>query len=83
MFKQLTLERQVEMLNATFSEKDGFKKAIATMNDAYIRNDLKALQLLMYDKTYKPEEMKALLDDRNNNWMKQLPALMNEQPLLN
>ena len=81
LFKQLTLERQVEILNATFSEKDGFKSVIATMNDAYIRNDLKALQQLMYVKTYKPEEMKQLLDDRNNNWMTQLPKFMKEQSL--
>ncbi len=81
LFKQLTLERQVEILNETFSDKDGIKSAIATMNDAYIKNDLKTLQQLMYIKTYKPEEMKPLLDDRNNNWMKQLPKLMTNQPL--
>ena len=81
LFNQLTLERQVDMLNTVFTEKDGFKSSIATMNEAYIKNDLKALQQLMYANTYKPEEIKSLLDDRNNNWMKQLPNLMNKQSL--
>jgi uncharacterized protein YbaP (TraB family) len=35
----------------------------------------------MYGSTYKPEEMKPLLDDRNNHWIHQLPGLMKEQSL--
>jgi uncharacterized protein YbaP (TraB family) len=81
MFKQITLARQVALLNETFKEKDGLKSAIAVMNDAYIKNDLNALHQLMYAETYRPEEMKSLLDDRNNYWMEQLPKLMKEQPL--
>jgi uncharacterized protein YbaP (TraB family) len=81
MFKQLTLTRQIELLDETFKGRDGIKTAIATMNDAYVRNDLNALHQLMYGATYKPEEMKPLLDDRNNNWMQQLPALMSKQSL--
>jgi uncharacterized protein YbaP (TraB family) len=81
MFNQLTLPRQVEILNETFKEKDGLKSAIAVMNDAYKSNDLDALHQLMYAETYKPEEMKPLLDDRNNYWMQQLPKLMKGQSL--
>jgi uncharacterized protein YbaP (TraB family) len=81
MFKQLTLTRQVELLDETFKDKNSLKSAITTMNDAYIRNDLNGLHQLMYGATYKPEEMKHLLDDRNNNWMQQLPALMKRQSL--
>lgn len=80
LFKQLTLKRQVEMLNETFSNKEGFRSSIAAMNDAYIKNDLEALEQLMYVRSYKPEEMKPLLFDRNNNWLKQLPQIMKEQP---
>jgi len=78
MFKQSTLARQVEILNEIFKEEDGLKSAIAIMNNAYIRNDMNALQELMYGESYKPEEMKALLDDRNIHWMQQLPNLMKE-----
>ena len=35
----------------------------------------------MYTGSYKPEEIKVLLDDRNNHWVQELPALMQEQPL--
>jgi uncharacterized protein YbaP (TraB family) len=81
MFKQLTLARQVEIFDEIFKEKDGLKSAIAVMNDAYTRNDLDALHKLMYAETYKPEELKPLLADRNNYWMQQLPKLMKEQSL--
>ena len=81
IFKQLTLARQVEILNETFKKKDGLKSAIAVMNDAYTRNDLNALHKLMYAGTYKREEMKPLLDDRNHYWMQQLPELMKDQSL--
>ena len=81
LFNQLSLDRQIELLNETLNEKDGLRSAIAVMNDAYLRNDLKGLHDLMYGSNYKPAEMKALLDDRNNHWMQQLPTLMKEQPL--
>ena len=81
MFKQLTLKRQVELLDETFKEKDGLRQLIAIMNDAYISQNMTSLQELMYGSSYKPEEMKILLDDRNNYWMQQLPGLMKEQSL--
>jgi uncharacterized protein YbaP (TraB family) len=34
----------------------------------------------MYGDTYRPEEIKLLLDDRNKNWIMQLPGIMKEQP---
>jgi uncharacterized protein YbaP (TraB family) len=68
-------------LNETLKEKDGLKSAIAVMNDAYTRNDLNTLHKLMYAGTYKREEMKPLLDDRNHYWMQQLPELMKDQSL--
>ncbi len=51
------------------------------MNTAYTSQNLGELQQLMYGSNYKPEEVKALLDDRNTYWMQQLPRLMKEQPL--
>ena len=81
LFKQLTFARQVELLNETLRDPGSFKTLITTMNDAYLRNDLNALHQLMYGSTHKPEEMKPLLDDRNNHWIHQLPGLMKEQSL--
>lgn len=81
IFGQMTLQRQVVLLSEMFKDKDGLKKMIGIMNTAYTSQNLGALQQLMYGSSYKPEEMKALLDDRNNYWMQQLPGLMDEQSL--
>ncbi len=81
LFRQLTITRQVELLNDIFKDPGSLKTMITTMNDAYLRNDLQALHKLMYGSTYKPEEMKVLLDDRNDQWMQQLPKLMKKQAL--
>jgi uncharacterized protein YbaP (TraB family) len=81
MYGQLTMQRQAAMLLEAINEDEGLKKMIGTMNRAYISQNLDELQELMYGSTYQPQEMKALLDDRNNNWMQQLPQLMKEQSL--
>ncbi len=81
IFGQMTLQRQVELLSELLNEKDGLKRMIGIMNTAYTSQNLGELQQLMYGNSYKPEELKALLDDRNNYWMQQLPELMKEQSL--
>ncbi len=79
MFGQLTMRRQVELLNETFKEKDGLRQLIGIMNTAYVSQNMDELQQLMYGSSYRAEEMKILLDDRNNHWTEQLPKLMKEQ----
>lgn len=69
LFGQMTIQRQVALLSDLFKEKDELKKIIGVMNTAYTSQNLGELQQLMYGSAYKPEEMKALLDDRNNYWM--------------
>jgi uncharacterized protein len=77
----MTLQRQVSLLSEMLKEKDGLKQLVGFMNTAYISQNMDAMQQLMYGSSYKPEEVKALLDDRNDYWMQQLPGLMNEQSL--
>ncbi len=81
IFGQMPLQRQVELLSELLNEKDGLKQMICIMNTAYTSQNLGELQQLMYGNSYKPEELRALLDDRNNYWMQQLPELMKEQSL--
>lgn len=81
LFGQLTMQRQVELLNEIFKEKDLLKRQIGVMNNAYTSQKMDDLQQLMYGGSYKPEELKILLDDRNNHWMEQLPNIMKEQPV--
>ncbi|CAN5535918.1 TraB/GumN family protein [soil metagenome] len=81
MFGQLTMQRQVALLDETFKEKDRLKHLLGVMNNAYISQNMSELQQLMYGSSYKPEELKILLDDRNDHWMEQLPKLMKEHPV--
>lgn len=81
IYGQMTLQRQVSLLSEMFKEKDGLKQMVGIMNTAYTSENLDAMQQLMYGSNYKPEEVKVLLDDRNNYWMQQLPGLMNDQSL--
>jgi uncharacterized protein len=80
LFKQINLERQVEVLSETFYGKMDMKTGITEMNKSYCAQDLTALEEMMYGTTYKPEEMKVFLDDRNNAWVEKLPGLMKEHP---
>jgi len=79
MFGQFNMQRQVELFNETFKEKDELKNLMSIMNNAYVSEKMDELQQLMYRNDYRPEEMKMLLDDRNDNWMATLPKLMKEQ----
>lgn len=81
LFEQLTLQRQVELLDETFKDKGALKENIEIMNKTYISQNLNELHNLMYGSSYSAEEMKVLLDDRNNYWMQQLPTMMKDQSL--
>ncbi len=81
LFKQLTIERQAALLNDLFSRPESLQSQLEVMNNAYIRSDMDKLQSLMYEGAYRPEEMKVMLDDRNSDWLRQLPALMKDQSL--
>ena len=69
---------QLVKINIT-KEKDELKNLMSIMNNAYVSEKMDELQQLMYRNDYRPEEMKMLLDDRNDNWMATLPKLMKEQ----
>lgn len=81
LYKQISLERQVELLNELFESKTSLKESIDRMNNAYVTQDLDQLQRQMYSGSYKPGEMKVLLDDRNSHWVQELPAIMQQQPV--
>lgn len=81
LFKQLSLQRQAELFVTSFKNIDSLKNSIALMNKYYISQDLEHLKGLMYEGSYKPEEIKVLLDDRNKNWIAELPLLMKNNSL--
>jgi uncharacterized protein YbaP (TraB family) len=45
----------------------------------YFAQDLEGLWVLSNNNKEYVGDMKRLLDDRNNNWMKKLPALMKDK----
>lgn len=81
MFNLFAIQRQADLLNEMFKDKNGLKDKIGEINKAYVSENMAEMQRLMYGSNYKPEELKVLLDDRNDNWMLQLPAFMQQHSL--
>ena len=80
LFNNISLERQAEILLYEVREKDQILTELKQLNSVYISGDLEKMKELdVDDESMKPEERKMLVDDRNLNWIKQLPALMKEQ----
>jgi uncharacterized protein len=79
LFNQFSLQRQAEMLMEFVHEKDKAKDELIQMNKSYRNGDLGKLEGLLAEQTYSEQEAKVLLDDRNKNWLAQLPSIMKEQ----
>lgn len=74
------INEQVDMLKKYIAKMDQADTVTNRMLDLYFGQDLAGLyQLSMANQEY-AGDMKKLLVDRNNNWMKQLPELMKKQP---
>lgn len=80
LFNSMTLERQAEILMYEVREKDQIILDLSQLNEVYLSGNLKRMQELdVEDESMKPEERAMLVDDRNANWVKQLPALLSQQ----
>jgi uncharacterized protein len=80
LFNSMTLERQAEVLLYEVHHKDQLMKDLSQLNDVYMSGNLEKMKELdVEDESMKPEERKILIDNRNQNWLKQLPALLNQQ----
>ena len=79
LFNQFSLQRQAEMLMEFVHEKDKANDELIQMNKSYRNGDLVKLEGLLAEQTYSEQEAKVLLDDRNKNWLTQLPSIMKEQ----
>ena len=81
------LRRQAEDLYCFLSNPDKAERQAKEVIAAYAAQDLDTILRLMEEKEGTkcdptPEEMAQLLYDRNHNWAKQLPALMQAAPTL-
>lgn len=80
LFDSFSLERQVEILLYEVREKDQMMNELKQLNDVYVSGNLEKMkQMDVEDESMTPEERRRLIDDRNMNWIKQLPALFKER----
>ena len=79
LFNSMTLERQAEVLLYEVRQKAQIIKDLVELNDVYVSGNLEKMQEMnVEDESMTPQERKTFVDDRNMNWMKQLPALFNQ-----
>jgi uncharacterized protein YbaP (TraB family) len=79
LFNQFTLQRQAEMLMDFVNEKEKAEEELIVMNKSYRNGDLGKLEDLLSEQTYSKSEAEVMLDNRNKNWIEQLPDLIKEQ----
>jgi uncharacterized protein len=74
------VDEQVQDLKKFVAKIDDVDTVTAQIVDLYFKQDLAALFTVSNQNAEFGGDMKKLLDNRNNNWMKTLPALMQKQP---
>lgn len=80
LFDAIPLERQVEMLLYEVHEKDKMVLELNQLKDSYVSGDLVQMKELdAQDESMKLEERNLLVDDRNADWVRQLPAFFQRQ----
>lgn len=79
LFDSLSLSRQAEILVKSVKEKEKGVAIFKKLNEAYLAGDLAKIQAVdKEDDDLTTAERKPLYDNRNNNWMTQLPAIFNK-----
>ena len=77
LFNSMSLKRQSEMLVQVVKDKDKSLVVLKKLSEAYVAADLHKLSELSKDEEQMTnDEKKVLIDNRNNNWVIQLKALM-------
>lgn len=79
VFDQFSLERQAEMLVESVKDNKS-REELLNMAQCYQAQDLACFQRIFNLSDFRPEEMKAMLHDRNAAWMKKIPELMQAKP---
>lgn len=87
LYKDQTLERQVEQLMCLIDNEQFNAQMMEEMSKAFYAQDLDALKKAMdvklgtsCDST--PEEEATLIDNRNADWLTKMPAIMAQKPTL-
>lgn len=77
MFNSISLQRQAEQLVKGVKEKDRGVELLKKLNVAYLAGDLVSIEgLNKEDNDMTAEEKTIMIENRNNNWIKQLATLL-------
>ena len=80
LFDSLPLNRQAEILVKSVKEKQKGIEMLKRLNEYYLAGDLQQLSTLDKEEDdLTPAEKKPIYENRNNNWMKQIPLLIAKQ----
>lgn len=79
------MKRQVEQLMCLLDNQEFYEQMMEAMTDAFYAQDLDALKAAMDKKLggtcdSTPEELAQLIDNRNADWAKKMPAIMAAKP---
>lgn len=78
LFGSTPVSYQAESLVELLKDPAKALEQVKTLNQAYNKQDLKAMLRLSEEDSEHPEFMKALLDRRNADWLTKLPDIMQE-----
>ena len=81
LYSHFPLEKQARQLVEYVEKKETFLKLQEHLTNLYFEKNLEAMWTTSeeYNKLMGEEDMSYIVDDRNKNWMKQLPGLMKTQ----
>ena len=80
LLNSIPLKRQAEIMVEGVKGKVKDIELLKEMNEAYLAGNLTQLEKINNeDDDMTNDEKKILIDNRNNAWMKQIPALLNKQ----
>ncbi len=74
------VQKQAERLIEMVTKKDSTEQLSKTITDLYLKQDLAGMWKLSELTGPQAGDMSALVDNRNRNWLKKLPALMATRP---
>lgn len=85
LYKGSDMKRQVEQLMCLLDNQEFYEQMMESMTDAFYAQDLDALKAAMDKKLggtcdSTPEELAQLIDNRNADWAKKMPAIMDAKP---
>lgn len=87
LFDSQSLQRQAELLYCIATQMDREVEQTRKLTQAYLSQDLTTMAEIIDEKTNtscdsRPEELEALIYNRNANWCKSMPAIMQQAPTL-